>query len=236
MTLAELEPRSPLERNVLELRERVALAAFEAGRSQDEITITAVSKTFPRADVNAAYALGLTTFGENRVQEAIAKFDGDLPSDMRVHLIGQLQTNKAKQAAALFDRIETVDRLSLVAALEKEAAKGDTLVSVLLQVNIGREPQKSGCLPEDAADLVAEIVARDHLRLDGMMGIAPLVEDVESARPYFRLLRELRDDIMTSRGDVDLQMLSMGMSGDFEAAIAEGATHIRVGSAIFGRR
>lgn len=236
MSLAELDSRSPMERNVLEIRERVALAALEAGRNPAEITMTAVSKTFGRDAVDEAYALGLTTFGESRVQEAKAKFEGDLPSDLRVHLIGQLQTNKAKQAIVLFDRIETVDRLSLVQALEKEAAKLDTLVSVLLQVNIGREPQKSGCLPEDAPELVETIVASPHLRLDGMMGIAPLVPYAEEARPYFRLLRELRDEIMTSRKDVDLSVLSMGMSGDFEAAIAEGATHIRVGSAIFGGR
>ncbi len=227
---------SSLQRNIDELRERVRLAAVEAGRDPDDITITAVSKTFPRELVDEAYRLGLTTFGENRVQEASAKFADDLPTDMRVHLIGQLQTNKARQAIAIFDRIESVDRPSLVKALEKEAARADTLVSVLLQVNIGREPQKSGCLPEDAASLVQSIRDSAHLRLDGLMGIAPLVEFQEDARPYFRLLRELRDELAAAYPDVSLDVLSMGMSGDFEAAIAEGATHVRVGSAIFGSR
>jgi pyridoxal phosphate enzyme (YggS family) len=155
---------------------------------------------------------------------------------MRVHLIGQLQTNKVRQAIAMFDRIESVDRLSLVQALEKEAAKADTLVSVLLQVNIGREPQKAGCMPEDAATLVGAIRDSSHLRLDGLMGIAPLVEFHEDARPYFRLLRELRDELAMTYPVLGLGVLSMGMSGDFEAAIAEGATHVRVGSAIFGSR
>ncbi len=232
------EPDEPswLARNIADFRERVALAALAAGRSADEIAIVAVSKTHPRELVDEAHALGLDVFGENRVQEAAAKFGGTLPTAMRVHLIGQLQTNKAKAAIGLFDRIESVDRPSLVAALEKETARAETLVSVLAQVNIGREPQKSGCLPEDALALVDAIRCSEHLRLDGLMGIAPLVGDPDEARPYFQLLRELRDEIGRERPDVDLPVLSMGMSGDFEAAIMEGATHIRIGSAIFGAR
>ena len=225
-----------LARNIDEVRERVYLAAREAGRSDDEITIVAVSKTHPRSMVDEAHELGLDVFGENRVQEAVAKFAEPMPTEMRVHLIGQLQTNKAKAAIGLFDRIESVDRLSLIAALEKEAAKAETLVSVLLQVNIGREPQKSGCLPEEALALVDAIRESDHLRLDGMMGIAPMVADAEEARPYFRLLREVRDEVSRGSPDVDLPVLSMGMSGDFESAILEGATHVRIGSAIFGER
>jgi len=233
--MPEIE-RSVLERNIDEVRERVHLAALESGRSAADVTIVAVSKTFPRELVDEAHALGLAVFGENRVQEAKAKFDGPLPSDLRVHLIGQLQSNKAKAAIAIFDRIESVDRLSLIETLEKEAAKADTLVSVLLQVNIGREPQKSGCDPDQAMALIDALRASEHLRVDGLMGIAPIVADPEDARPWFRSLRELRDDIARQRPDVDLSVLSMGMSGDFEAAIAEGATHVRIGSAIFGAR
>jgi len=225
-----------LARNIAEIRERVERAARDAGRSDDEITIVAVSKTHSRAMVDEAHELGLDVFGENRVQEAAAKFGDSMPTGMRINLIGQLQTNKAKAAIGLFDRIESVDRLSLIAALEKEAAKAETLVSVLLQVNIGREPQKSGCLPEEALALVDAIRESDHLRLDGMMGIAPKVADAEEARPYFRLLRELRDEVSRGSPDVDLPVLSMGMSGDFESAILEGATHVRIGSAIFGER
>jgi len=214
---------------------RVRQAALAADRDPGTVTITAVSKTFSRELVDQVYAIGLSTFGESRVQEARAKFDGDLPADLRVYMIGQLQTNKVRQALQVFDRIESVDRPSLIDALAREAERIDTRVSVLLQVNIGREPQKSGCLPEDAAELALAIEQSPHLRLDGLMGIAPLVDSMDETRPYFRSLRELRDrleHIVSS----DLKVLSMGMSGDFEAAIAEGATHVRIGSAIFGGR
>jgi PLP dependent protein len=214
---------------------RVRAAAIAAGRDPDSVTITAVSKTFPRTLIDQAHALGLSTFGESRVQEAREKFSGDLPADMRLTMIGQLQTNKVRQALALFDRIESVDRPSLVAMLEKEAARIDARVSVLLQVNIGRESQKSGSLPEDAASLAGEIESSPHLRLDGLMGIAPLVDTPDLARPYFHDLRELRDRLR-SEVESNLAVLSMGMSSDFEAAIAEGATHVRIGSAIFGSR
>ena len=236
MIPSDIDEPSWLARNISEIRERVYVAAREASRSPDKITIVAVSKTHPRELVDEAHALGLDVFGENRVQEAAAKFGDSIPTNMRVNLIGQLQTNKAKAAIALFDRIESVDRPSLVAALEKEAAKAETLVSVLVQVNIGREPQKSGCLSEEALALVDVVRASEHLRLDGLMGIAPMVDDAEMARPYFRLLCELRDEVGRDRPDVDLPVLSMGMSGDFEAAIMEGATHVRIGSAIFGAR
>lgn len=215
---------------------RVQAAALAAGRDPAEVTITAVSKTFPRELVDQAYAIGLSTFGENRVQEAREKFSGDLPAGMRVNMIGHLQTNKVRHALAIFDRIESVDRPSLVEALAREAARLDTPLSVLLQVNIGREPQKSGCLPEDAPALARLIEQAPHLRLDGLMGIAPLVESPDLARPYFRDLRELRDQLRDGVVASDLAVLSMGMSGDLEAAIAEGATHVRVGSAIFGSR
>lgn len=236
MIVPDTSAESRLARNIAEVQERVHLAAREGRRSADEITIVAVSKTFPRTMVDEAHELGLDVFGENRVQEAAAKFGEPLPTAMRLHLIGQLQTNKAKAAVALFDRIESVDRPSLVAALEKEAAKAETLVSVLVQVNIGREPQKAGCPPEETLALVDAVRAAQHLRLDGLMGIAPLVADPEEACPWFRSLREIRDEVSRARPDVDLAVLSMGMSGDFEAAIREGATHIRIGSAIFGTR
>lgn len=225
-----------LDRNVHEVLERVHLAARQSGRSADDITIVAVSKTFPRRLVDEAYALGLSVFGENRVQEAKGKFEGPLPSDLRVHMIGSLQSNKAKAAIGLFDRIESVDRVSLIDALEYSAAKADTLVSVLLQVNIGREPRKSGCFPEQVRETIDALRGAEHLRVDGLMGIAPLLPSPDDARTYFRELRILRDDISRERPDLDLSVLSMGMSGDFEAAIAEGATHVRIGSAIFGAR
>lgn len=215
---------------------RVQASALAAGRDPHSVTITAVSKTFEREAVDQAYRLGLSTFAENRVQEARAKFAGVLPGDMRLTMIGQLQTNKVRQALTVFDRIESVDRESLIDTLEKESARLDTLTSVLLQVNIGREPQKSGCMPEEAAALVERVLLAPHLRLDGLMGIAPLGDDAEDARPSFSLLRELRDDLQRDHDNLSLEVLSMGMSGDFEVAIAEGATHVRIGTAIFGGR
>lgn len=237
MTPSALLPdESGLRQRIDAIETRVRAAALAANRDPASVTITAVSKTFPRELVDEAYRLGLSTFGESRVQEAREKFAGDLPSDFHLTMIGQLQSNKVRQAVALFDRIESVDRPSLVVALEKEAARIDTLVSVLLQVNIGREPQKSGCLPEDALELARQIVEAPHLRLDGVMGIAPMVPTPDDAREYFRSLRELRDDLRVALTDHDLAVLSMGMSGDFEPAITEGATHVRIGTAIFGGR
>ena len=219
-----------------QVQERIHAAAARAGRPASEVTVVAVSKTFPREAVDAAHAAGLSHFGENRVQEAVAKFAGPLPADMRLHLIGQLQTNKAKAAIGLFDRIESVDRPSLIVALEREAAKQDTLVGVLLQVNVAREPQKSGCDPNDAPMLIEHLLASPHLRLAGLMTIAPIAPNPEDARPAFHGLRDLRDNLHARYPEVELRVLSMGMSGDFEVAIAEGATHVRIGSAIFGRR
>jgi pyridoxal phosphate enzyme (YggS family) len=230
------EDHLALRNRIDAIEARVRNAALAADRDPTAVTITAVSKTFSRELVDQVYAIGLSNFGESRVQEAREKFAGELPADLRLSMIGQLQTNKVRQALQVFDRIESVDRPSLIETMEREAARVDTRFSVLLQVNIGREPQKSGCLPEDATDLARAIEGSPHLRLDGLMGIAPLVDSQEKARPYFRSLRELRDQLRDDVVGADLGVLSMGMSGDFEAAIAEGATHVRIGSAIFGGR
>lgn len=214
---------------------RVDLAARASGRSSDDITIVAVSKTFSRAAVDTAIRLGLTTFGENRVQEARQKFTAPLPEGSSVRLIGRLQSNKARHASQLFSCIETVDRLSLVTALQHEGARLGQRLPILIQVNVAREPQKSGCAPEDADSILEAIQLSDCLRCDGLMTIAPLVDDAEDARPTFVALRELRDRLQASAG-VQLPTLSMGMTNDYELAIAEGATHIRLGRAIFGAR
>lgn len=224
---------STLVNQISQVQADVADATALSGRSPEEITIVAVSKTFPREDVDAAYAAGLRVFGENRVQEATAKFATPIPQGASVHLIGQLQTNKVKQALAVFDCIESVDRVSLIDALQKESAKLDRIVSVLVQVNIAGEEQKSGCSAVDANDLVERIAQASHLRCDGLMTIAPLVNDPEETRPTFAALRDLRDSL---GGSVALPILSMGMSNDYRIAISEGATHIRLGRAIFGSR
>ncbi|HEV2067211.1 MAG TPA: YggS family pyridoxal phosphate-dependent enzyme [Thermomicrobiales bacterium] len=220
---------------IVDVRSRIEAAVFTSGRSAQALTIVAVSKTFSRAAVDVAIAQGLTTFGENRVQEARQKFAAPLPEGCSVRLIGQLQSNKARHAAQVFACVETVDRISLVDALEREAARIDIMLPVLIQVNVAREAQKSGCAPEEAASVLDAILASHHLRCDGLMTIAPLVADAEDARPAFRGLRELRDRLESS-AEVPLPTLSMGMSNDYAIAVAEGATHLRLGRAIFGSR
>ena len=213
----------------------VANAATSSGRHPDAITIVAVSKTFPRSAVDAAYRAGMRVFGESRVQEVRDKYEVPLPADAAVRMIGQLQTNKARQAASLFSCIESVDRHSLVEALDRATARTDLTMHVLVQVNIAGETQKSGCAPGDAEALVRAIQQSANLHCDGLMTIAPLVADASDARPTFAALRELRDALQQSLS-LPLPVLSMGMSNDYQIAIAEGATHVRLGRAIFGSR
>jgi len=214
----------------------VADASRSSGRQPEDVTIVAVTKTVDRVAIDEAYALGLRHFGENRVQDAKHKFaePGPLPDGVTLHLIGQLQSNKAKPAIALFDIIESVDRISLIDALEKEAERRGEPASVLLQVNIAREPQKGGCEPEIASDLMARLVRSPWLLPRGLMTIAPLVSDPEETRAVFSALRTLRDALQQEQPTVDLATLSMGMSDDFRVAIEEGATSVRIGRAIFG--
>jgi pyridoxal phosphate enzyme (YggS family) len=216
------------------VREMVSTAAHAAGRQAEDVTIVAVSKTVERAAVDAAVALGLRHFGENRVQEAGRKFAEPLPDDCFLHLIGQLQSNKARPAVDIFDVVESVDRLSLIDALEKEAAKRGRPLDVLLQVNVAREAQKAGCSPEEAPELIGLLVESPWLNPSGLMTMAPLVDEPEAVRPVFAGLRKLRDDLQRQHPSVDLATLSMGMSNDFAVAIAEGATQVRIGRAIFG--
>jgi pyridoxal phosphate enzyme (YggS family) len=214
----------------------VADAARAVGRSPDEVTVVAVSKTVDRATVDAAFALGLRHFGENRVQEASRKFAEPLPAGASLHMIGQLQSNKARAAVALFDLIESVDRLSLIDALEKEAERKGQLLAVLLQVNVAQEPQKAGCAPEMAAELMERLERSPWLQPRGLMTMAPPLADPEDARPVFAGLRTLRDALQRRFPAVDLASLSMGMSDDYRVAIEEGATAVRIGRAIFGPR
>jgi pyridoxal phosphate enzyme (YggS family) len=225
-----------VQERLAEVRERVARAAHDAGRDPAGVTIVAVSKTFPREAVDEAIRAGATVFGENRVQEARQKFATPPPPGVKLHLIGHLQSNKARHAVHLFDCIESVDRASLIERLDHEAAKLDKRLPVFLQVNVAREAQKTGCAPEEADALAGRIAATDHLILSGLMTIAPLVEDPEETRPVFRALRELRDRLREELALETLSSLSMGMTNDYPVAIAEGATHIRLGRAIFGTR
>jgi pyridoxal phosphate enzyme (YggS family) len=216
------------------VREAVAAAAGSVGRQPEDVTIVAVSKTVDRAAIDAAVALGLQHFGENRVQDATRKFSEPLPAQCSLHMIGHLQSNKAKPALALFDVIESVDRGSLIDALEREAERQATPVDVLLQVNVAREAQKAGCAPEDAPELLRRLIDSPWLSPRGLMTMAPLVADAELVRPVFAGLRNLRAELLQEHPDATLDALSMGMSNDFSVAIQEGATLVRIGRAIFG--
>lgn len=215
-----------------DIRRRIEQACVVAGRSPDEVTLVGVSKTVDRTAIDEAYLAGLRDFGESRIQDASAKIVDNWPVDARRHLIGSLQTNKAAVAVRIFDLIHTVDRQSLVDELRKQSIRQERLVKVLLQVNIAREPQKSGCDPGNAIDLASAVNSIPELDLRGLMTIAPFVVDAEETRPVFTSLRRLRDDLARDL-NVDLPYLSMGMTNDFEIAIQEGATHIRVGRALF---
>jgi pyridoxal phosphate enzyme (YggS family) len=209
------------------VRRRIAVAAAAAGRKASDVTLVAVSKTVETPGLEAALGAGQRSFGENRVQEAEGKWPPlvERHPDTELRLIGPLQTNKAKEAVRLFDVIETVDRERLVDALARAAGQLGRAPRVLVQVNIGREPQKAGVAPDEADALIAA-VRKSGLALDGVMCIPPAEGD---PAPYFDQLAQI-----ARRNALDV--LSMGMSGDFETAIRHGATHVRVGSAIFGKR
>lgn len=213
--------------NLAAVRAQIANAARAAGRDPASVALVAVSKTHPAEAVEQALAAGQTLFGENRVQEAAAKFPALRAAHpaLRLHLIGPLQTNKARDAVRLFDRIESLDRPKLADAIAAAIAREGRAPDCLVQVNTGREPQKAGCAPEEAAALLAH--ARGlGLTVSGLMCIPPAEGD---PAPHFTLLAGLARAL-------GLPVLSMGMSGDYPAAIAAGATHVRVGSAIFGHR
>lgn len=213
--------------NLEAVERRIVAACDTAGRPRHGVQLVAVSKTFPASDVAHAIAAGAAHIGENKVQEARDK-KPDVGAEARWHLIGHLQSNKVKDAVRLFDVIQTVDSIELAERIARAAEAAGKRQDVLMQVNIGREAQKSGASPDDAAELARRISALPSLQLAGLMAIPPAGE-AEEMRPYFRELRSMRDDL-------GLTELSMGMTDDFEVAIEEGATIIRVGRAIFGAR
>lgn len=218
-----------------EIRARITAAAERAGRDPDSVTLVAVGKTHPPAVIAEAIAAGVTDVGENRVQEAAAK--RELLPPARWHLIGPLQRNKAGTALALFDVVHTCDRLELVERLGLilERDWPQRRLRILFEVNIGREPQKSGVLPDEAEALLRAALACPQLEVQGLMAIPPFDSDPEASRPHFRSLCRLREELQSRLG-VPLPHLSMGMSLDYEVAIAEGATLVRVGTAIYGER
>lgn len=232
---------SELRARLADVRARIARAAQRAGRSAAEVTLVGVSKRQPAEAVAALVAAGLAHCGESFVQEArekiprVASLLGPGARAPRWHFIGRLQSNKAKLAASLFDLVETVDRLELARALDAHAAAAGRTLEVLLQVNVSGEAQKGGAAPEALGGLARAVAALPHLRLTGLMTI-PRLGEPEQVRPAFARLRALRDALCREAGDLTLPELSMGMSADFEVAIEEGATLVRVGTALFGAR
>ena len=231
---------SSVVKNLAAVRERIAAAARRAGRCPEEIALMAVSKTFPPEIIREAYNAGQRLFGENRVQEFADKA-GALQqlADVEWHLIGHLQSNKAAKAAELFSAVDSLDSLRLAERLNAAAEKAGKRLAALIEINVGGEAAKSGIAPDspDLEQLLAAAPQLTALQFCGLMTIPPFTEDPQQARPYFRRLRELRDQIATRHlPAVNLDVLSMGMSHDFEVAIEEGSTCVRVGTAIFGER
>ena len=226
---------SPLESNLAALNTRIAAAAGRVGRRPEAITLLPVSKYISDAQLQAALALGLRELAENRVQNLVAR-RAALGRDVRLHLIGPLQSNKLRKAVATADEFHALDRIELVAELAAAAGGHAQPFPLWIQVNVAQEPQKHGCSPDDAKGLIEAVLAHPTLALRGLMTMAPHASDPEEARPHFRALRQLSADLLR-RGVLPLaaSALSMGMSNDFEIAIEEGATLIRVGSALFGR-
>ncbi|MDA8159424.1 MAG: YggS family pyridoxal phosphate-dependent enzyme [Desulfobacteraceae bacterium] len=227
---------SGVRENLTEIRRRLAQAAARAGRRAEEVALVAVSKRVDEERLREAAAAGQTVFGENYLQEAEGKIEALAGAGLCWHFIGKLQSNKLGRIAALFSVVETLDQARLAGALEDKLVKIGKIMTVYIQVNVGREPQKAGVLPEDLDALARAVTSCPHLRLAGLMMLPPQHPDPEASRPYFRQTRALVDSLF-SRGLAPQPLgLSMGMSNDYQVAVEEGATLVRVGSALFGPR
>lgn len=225
-----------LENQLTEVEKKIEKACERAGRSREEVTLIAVSKTKPVEVLQEAYDLGVRTFGENKVQELVDKYEA-LPKDIHWHMIGHLQTNKVKYIVDKVDMIHSVDSLKLAETIEKEAAKKNCVVKILVEVNVAEEESKFGLKIEEVVPFIEKIAAFPHIRVCGLMTIAPFVENSEENRGIFANLHKLSVDIMDKNIDnVNVNILSMGMTNDYEVAIEEGATMVRVGTGIFGVR
>lgn len=225
-----------IKEHLTEVKERIEQACIRSGRNPGEVTLIAVSKTKPVPMLEEAYAAGARDFGENKVQEILEKYP-EMPEDARFHMIGHLQTNKVKQVVGKAVLIHSVDSLHLAEKIEQEAAKRDLTVDILLEVNVAREESKFGLMLEEVIPLLEEVKNLPHVRVRGLMTIAPNVENPEENRKHFKKLYQLYVDIKSKNIDNGtMSVLSMGMTGDFEVAVEEGATMIRVGTGIFGSR
>ena len=228
---------SYIARNLDDVRSRIQRAARDAGRNPDDVRLLAVSKTFGLDHVRAAAAAGQADFGENRVQEALQKIDGSADLTIRWHLIGTLQSNKVRKAVPRFSAIHSVDSRRLLDAIDAAATDAGTTPELLVQVDLGGETTKHGAPQGEAMDIVRAAASCRSARCVGLMTIPPFFDNPEDTRPYFATLRALRDTLLTEGLDrAMLRELSMGMSHDFEIAVQEGATIVRLGTAIFGKR
>ena len=219
-----------------EVRENIQKACEKAGRSPQEVTLIAVSKTKPLFMLEEAYEAGARDFGENKVQEILEKHP-KMPEDARFHMIGHLQRNKVKQVLPHAVLIHSVDSYRLAEQISQEAGKLGITAKILLEVNVAKEESKFGMMPEDVEEMAGQIAALPHLQIEGLMTIAPFVDDPEKNRPVFQKLYQLSVDIKKKNIDnVNMGVLSMGMTGDYQVAVEEGSTMIRVGTGIFGAR
>jgi pyridoxal phosphate enzyme (YggS family) len=225
-----------IKANIDEIRNNIAKAAAISGRKPSDIKLMAVSKTVDETHIREAIAAGIDLIGENYVQEAQKKIE-ILGKTVPWHFIGHLQTNKAKYAIRLFDMIHSVDRLDLAVELDKRAGAAGCVAKILIEVNLSGEITKSGVPKDGVFDLVRQAAGLEHVSVDGLMTMPPWFDDPEGARPYFAALRALKDDITAERiSGVQMCELSMGMSADYEIAVEEGATIVRIGRRIFGER
>lgn len=225
-----------LKENLEQVEARIQKACDRAGRDRGEVTLIAVSKTKPAETLREAYDLGVRVFGENKVQELVDKYEA-LPDDISWHMIGHLQRNKVKYVIDKAELIHSVDSLRLAETIEKEAKKHNITANILIEVNVAREESKFGVTPEELDEIVEKIAGFPHLNVKGLMTIAPNVENPEENRAVFARLRKLSVDIASKNVDnMNMSILSMGMTNDYEIAIEEGATMVRVGTGIFGER
>ena len=232
-------PTAVIQANLEAVRGRIAAAAKRAGRRPGDVLLVAVSKTQPLAAIEAAYEAGQRDFGENRLEELwpkVAAAEQRGLNEIRWHLIGTIQSRKTSQAIGPFVLIHSVDRMKIAARLSRDAMAAGKVMDVLLEVNVSGEASKHGFAPDELLGQAAELAALPGIRVHGLMTMAPLVEQAEAARPVFRDLRLLREQIRAAHSGLDWPELSMGMTNDFEVAVEEGATIVRVGSAIFGHR
>ncbi len=223
-----------ISKNLSDIKKRIASSAEKAGRNPFDIVLMVVSKTFGAESIRSAYQSGCRIFGENRVQEASKKIPLLLNLDISWHLIGHLQKNKINKAVELFDSIDSVDEILTARKIGLRAGELGKRMDICIEVNIGREPQKNGVMPDELLDFTGEVCNLENIKLRGIMAIPPHSPDKEASRAYFRKMKALFDKCIAAGIKIDI--LSMGMSGDFDVAVEEGATMIRIGRLVFGNR